>query len=76
MQGDIPSYSIKDEQNESITGWFYPQELLKVYVPNDKTYKIEKVLKRRKRHGKDEIFVQWRGYPKKFNSWVSEYEYL
>ena len=76
MQGDIASYSVKDEMNESITGWFYPQELLKVIVPEDKSYKIEKVLKRRKRNGKEELFVKFRGYPKKFNSWVADVAYL
>ena len=74
MQGNIPSYSIKDELNEPIVGWFYPQELLKVIVPSDKSYRIEKVLKRRKRNGKTELFVKFRGYPKKFNSWVSDVE--
>ena len=76
MQGDIASYSIKDEQNEAISGWFYPQELLKVSVPEDKTYRIEKVLKRRRRNGKEELFVKFRGYPKKFNSWVSDVDYI
>lgn len=76
LQGNIPSYSIKDEKNDPIIGWFYPQELLKVTVPNDKTYKIEKVLKRRKRNGKEELFVKFRGYPKKFNDWVSEVDYI
>ena len=76
MQGDVASYSVKDEQNEPIIGWFYPQELLKVHVRDDKTYKIEKVLKRRKRQGKEELFVKFRGYPKKFNSWVSDVDVL
>lgn len=76
MQGDIPVYGVKDEQNDPITGWFYPQELLKVFIPDDKSYKIEKVLKRRKRNGKQEMFVKFRGYPKKFNAWVSDIDYL
>lgn len=78
MQGGIPSYSVKDEQNESIEGWFYKPELLKVAVPAaDKTYKIEKVLKRRtKRDGTKELFVKFKGYPSKYNSWVSDIDYL
>ena len=76
MQDNIPSFSIKDEQNEPIIGWFYPRELLKVNVPDDKTYKIEKVLKRRRRNGREEIFVKFRGYPKKFNAWVSDVDNL
>ena len=76
MQGDVASYSIKDEQNEPISGWFYPQELLKVFVPEDKTYKIEKVLKTRRRQGNTEYLVKWRGWPKKFASWVKDIDYL
>ena len=76
MQGNFDTYSIKDEQNEPISGWFYPQELLKVFVPENKTYKIEKVLKRRKRNGKEEMLVRWRGYSKKFDSWVSDVDYI
>ena len=72
MQGDVPSYRVKDEQNDAIVGWFYQQELLRVIDPENKQYKIEKVLKRRKRNGKPELFVKFRGYPKKFNSWVSD----
>lgn len=67
-------YKIKDEQNEPIIGWFYPSELLRVIVPEDKTYKIEKILRTRKRKGKKEFFVKFKGYPKKFNAWVSDIE--
>ena len=76
MQQGIQSYTIKDEQNDPIVGWFYAPELLRVILPDDKQYKIEKVLKRRKRKGKTELFVKFRGYPKKFNSWVSDVENL
>ena len=76
MQGNIPSYTVKDELNEEIVGWFYPQELLRVFVPDDKKYKIEKVLKKRRRAGRNELLVKWRNWPDKFNSWVSEVEYL
>jgi len=33
-------------------------------------YEIEQVIKTRKRGGKVEYFVKWKGYPEKFNSWV------
>ena len=35
-------------------------------------YKIEHVLKTRKRQGLNELFVKWLGWPKKFNSWIKE----
>ena len=36
----------------------------------DDVYEIEEVVKTRKRGGKVEYFVKWKGYPSKFNSWV------
>ena len=35
-------------------------------------YKIEEILKRRKRHGVPEVLVKWKGWPVKFNSWITE----
>ena len=39
---------------------------------NDDVYRVEKVLRKQKRKGVVEYFVKWKGYPDKFNSWVSE----
>lgn len=72
IQDGITSFSIQDEQKDPIIGWFYPQELLRVILPDDKKYKIEKILKKRTRNGKKELFVKFQGYPKKFNAWVSD----
>ena len=74
LQQGIPTYAVKDEQNDAIVGRFYEQELQHVFVPDDKAYRIEKVIKRRKRRGKTEYFVKFRGYPSKFNAWVSDVE--
>ena len=63
-----PTYSIKDLSDEPIKGRFYEAELQKVV--KDDTYIVEKVLKTRKRGGKVEHFVKWRGYADKFNSWT------
>ena len=41
-------------------------------VSEDDVYKIEKILKSRKRRGKVEYFVKWRGYEPSFNSWTSD----
>ena len=62
------TYGLSDLTGESIKGKFYEQELQKV----TKTDEVERVLKTRKRSGKIEYFVQWKGYPEKFNSWVTE----
>lgn len=64
-------YRLKDQLGEKLDGVFYEQELQKVNVVDD-VYIVEKVLKTRKVKGKMEYFVKWRGYPEKFNSWVTE----
>jgi hypothetical protein len=56
---------------ESIKGKFYEQEIQKI-AKTDDVYEVEKVLKTRRRNGKVEYFVKWKGYPEKFNSWVTD----
>jgi chromobox protein 5 len=38
----------------------------------DNVYEVEKFIKTRKRDGKVEYYVKWKGYPDKFNSWTSD----
>ena len=38
-------------------------------VPDDKVYRVESVMQRRKVGGRTEALVKWFGYPSKFNSW-------
>ena len=68
----IPLYSLADLENDAVDGNYCQQELQKVSKSLNNKWKIEKVLKRRIRNKKPEVFVKWRGWPKKFNSWVSE----
>lgn len=62
-------YRIKDLLDEPIQGTFYPQELQK--VDTKETFVIEKILKKRKRKGRLEYYIKYRGYPAKFNQWIS-----
>lgn len=65
----IPVYSLKDLQDEKIQGTFYTEELVKV-APHD-IWKIEKVLRTRKRRGQPrESLVRWLHFPKKFDEWI------
>ena len=41
-----------------------------VTSPADRYYQVEKILKTETRRGKPYYFVQWRGWPASFNSWV------
>lgn len=68
----IVTYIIKDLADEVISGEFYGFELSQVYALPD-YYPIEKVIRRRKtKSGTTEYLVQYRGYPAKFNSWVTD----
>ena len=67
----VPVYTLKDFSGEVIQGSFYEQELQKVRKTDD-FYRVERVIRRRKRKGKTEYFVKWLGYPSSFNSWVTD----
>ena len=63
-----PTYTIEDLNGKAIQGTFYEQELQK---SKQSTYRIEKVLKRRKgKSGQKEVYVKWKGYDSSFNSWI------
>jgi len=64
------TYKLKDLAGDDIKGTFYSDELQKVSKPDDALFDIERIVKTRKRVGKVEYLVKWRGYPEKFNSWV------
>ncbi|EGT60159.1 hypothetical protein CAEBREN_20145 [Caenorhabditis brenneri] len=69
--GEVTTYSIRDLADEEIKGKFYEEELT-LFNNVKEEYKIENILKSRKRNGVKEIFVKWYGYPEKFNSWIAE----
>ena len=60
------TYKLKELDGTSVQGSFYRQELQKVQVDDDTVWRIDKVLKRRG----DRLYVQWKGWPKKYNSWI------
>ena len=66
----IPVYALKDFDDEVIEGTFYGWEIQKVTKAKDDLFKVERVLRKRKRNGKTEYLVKWLGWPAKFNSWV------
>ena len=71
MARQVPVYKIKDDAGEILDGTFYEPELQKI-IKNDDVYRVEKILRKRKRKGIVEYFVKWKGYPDKFNSWIAE----
>lgn len=64
----IPLYHLTDyDGNEELVGGFYEFELTPVQT---KVFRIEKILKRRKWRGKDQLFVKWKGFKDNHNSWI------
>ena len=61
------TYAYRDLADEEIKGRFYEPEL-QLIVNEDNVYDVKKVLRTRRRNGKVEYYVKWKGYLDKFNS--------
>jgi len=64
------TYKLKDLSGDDIKKTFYSDELQIVEKPDDALFDVERIVRTRKRAGKIEYLVKWRGYSDKFNSWV------
>ena len=64
------TYCVKDLMDEKISGRFLAEELQLIKYDPNATFKIEKMLRTRRHRGHPEMFVNWLGYPEKFNSWI------
>lgn len=63
-----PMYFLETyDKKEKIIGGFYENELTAV---NSDIFRVEKVLKTRKRKNIVEHFVKWKGYDESYNSWI------
>lgn len=71
LDGAPPICRLKDRLGEPIEGLWYEEELNKCTDLPD-TFKIEKVLSRRRTQTGNEVLVKWLNYGEKFNSWVAE----
>ena len=66
IKNTVPwTYVISDLNGEEITGSFYEKELQN---SSQKEFRIQKVLKRT---GK-KLYVKWKGYGNRFNSWIDK----
>ena len=59
------TYVVSVLNGEEITGSFYEKELKKT---SQEERRIEKVLKRKG----DKLYVKWKGYDNRFNSWIDK----
>ena len=67
-----PVYYLRDLADEDIEGYFYEHELSRVRKDlNDSRFEVEKILKSAGRSRKKKYLVKWKGYPDKFNSWIT-----
>ena len=66
IQNTVPwIYIVIDLNSEEITGSFHEKELQKISYEK---FRIEKVLKRKG----DQLYVKWKGYDNRFNSWIDK----
>ena len=62
-------FQIQDEKQNIVNQKLYTEEIQKV---KPDLFRIEKILKTRKRRGKTEYFVKWLNHSNEYNSWVSD----
>ena len=72
VYGNPTTYKIKNQDNEPIKGTFYEKELQLIVEP--KTYRIEKVIRKKKKGDRPLLYVKWKGYPDKVNNYVFQDE--
>ena len=62
------TYVINDLNGEQIIGAFYEKELQKTNLQKTKEFRIEKVMKKKRK----KLYVKWKGYDNSFNSWINK----
>lgn len=66
----IPLYYLETYNgNEKITGGFYSFELTPIKTV---IFRVEKIIKKRKYRGKNQLFVKWKGFSNEYNEWINE----
>lgn len=71
LKENIPIYKVVDMMDDPLVGSFYEWELLKADKEQE-FWRVESILKTRRRKGKKEFLIKWMGYSDKFSSWVPE----
>lgn len=67
-----PVYILADLDGEKIDGYFYEEQLSRVRKNLETaTFEIDEILESKGKGRGKQYFVSWKGYPEKFNSWIS-----
>ena len=62
-------YKLQNIRGEPINGEFYQEEVQPI---RENEFRVERIIKRRKlADGTGEALVKWKGWPEKFNTWVT-----
>ena len=64
------TYRLEDQNRDIIKGSFYEEELQKVKSLPE-SFKLEKIIRKRRKSGRMQYFVKWLDYPDSFNSWIN-----
>ena len=70
MRQDQPIYRVVDWYNTPVQGTFYQKELQKVEGTDEDLFKIDHIIKYRGKGKKKEALVRWKGWSKRFDSWI------
>lgn len=71
VRNGLNLYTLQDFLDEEVVGTFYEPELQKISTDPTGVFKVEKVLRTRKRRGfEKEYLIRWMNWPPKFDSWV------
>lgn len=66
IQSNPITYKVRELDETPVEGTFYKEDLQKVHIDDQTVWRVEKVLRRRG----DRLYVQWKGWPSKYNSWI------
>lgn len=73
-QKGYPMYRLVDFLDEKVKGNFYEPELQSVEKNTESLWIIEKIIRKRQRRGRKEVYVKFVGSDGRFNSWILESE--
>ena len=62
------TYVINNFNGKEIIGTLYEKELQKTKIEQEKSFRIEEVIKRKR----NKLYVKWKVYDNSFNSWIDK----